>query len=471
MSKLSTNPNAPATVNEVEANLNNENIDNASDLIKQINEINNNFNNLDVNNESDISNLINKCDNFNKNSKQEHLQDIKFDDTNKILFFYCSMLLKCLNLIVNYNKLKGKENYKTIITSIITQLLELIADYQKINKDESALKLIVKLLDQTDIHKTIFYFIVLTKKNIEEFVPSVVDIPKRTEMEFPHSQQLRATTINKKNGKKIQIPIKSYINSTPNSNPTLNPGLNQLVNSTSSRGTSKSKKMTIRTKFYSCPPTLLETVIPEGYTSKTSITIKGNNKYYKVGIPKGSKAGTKLFIEQPTVGILNVGQTPPYCNVEDKILVIEYYKLVDSKIDLPSGSKYSSSGFKFNGLKKVKNMNGSISVKANISAEDPVKINSNIAKPNPTPETAKPNVTPETAKPNARAKTAKLNATAKPGIFEKTLGRLPTGNVGKRISSVRKGISILIPSPGNFGRGLSSAASGLGTAVVSSVFR
>ena len=89
--------------------------------------------------------MINKCDNFNKNSKQEHLQDIKFDDTNKILFFYCSMLLKCLNLIVNYNKLKGKENYKTIITSIITQLLELIADYQKINKDESALKLIVKL--------------------------------------------------------------------------------------------------------------------------------------------------------------------------------------------------------------------------------------------------------------------------------------------------------------------------------------
>ncbi len=343
--------------------------------IEKINQINNQFNSLNVDESGEITKLKDRCTTFKDELKEsgasDNLLKIELDKEsdkaiNKILFFYCSLILKCLELIEEYKQLNKQNNYKIVITTIITKLLELIADYQRINKllqdfsksnaktnaktnaksnakSNANAKTTINLLDQTDIQKTIFYFIILTKQNIEEFVPSVVDIPKRVEFNFPYSQQLRVTIKNKRNGKNIQLPIRGYLNSNPNSNPTLNPGSNQL-------GHSKSKKMTIRSKYYSCSPTLLESVLPVGY--KTFITIKGDdNKYYKVSIPKGLKPGTKIFIEQPKVAILDVGQSPPYCNIEDKALVIAYYKLVDLKLHLASGLKYSSSGFKFTGLK------------------------------------------------------------------------------------------------------------------------
>lgn len=334
--------NDPLTENELEKKLNTA----TSNLFERINEINNEFNKLDINEIKGLDDLRVECDSLHELLGELHIDTIALtntsDDTVKILFFYCSLIQKCLDIINLYESLK--DNPKDNIHIFIISLLDLIQYYKKLNKLLQDLnkvnpKFIIDFLDKTDIPKTIFYFIVLTKQNIEEFVPSIIDVPKRIEFEFPFSQQIRVTQKNKKNDKNIKIPIRSHINSNPNSNPTLNPGLNQLVNST------RRKPMTIRSKYYICPPIFLETIIPKDYESKTSITIEANKKYYRVNIPKGLKAGTKISIEQPKVAILDVGQKPPYCNVKDKDLIISYYELVDSKIiNIVTGLKFS--GFK-----------------------------------------------------------------------------------------------------------------------------
>jgi hypothetical protein len=349
--------------------------DSAIDLIQKMNQIDNEFNMLNVSNLKDNKNINNengngasiiltKCAEFNKelyafyNTKGDGAEPPQLKELSKIklgknydkntinlLIFYSALLTYSLTIIKQYPSLNG-DNSEVIqgVKQILSLFLVLVENYKSLNKiiteftksSSESKKFINEFLHKTYLPETIFYFIVLTKQNIEEFVPMIIDFPQKNEILIPYSDKIIITDEQK---------IKTYIKPHNSSNSS-NLSNSKKVNPKKSN--SNSVKYNIKTKVYLCPPTLIELTLPPNHKpSTTSVTTKIKGIHYRVNIPKGTKPGSIIRITQPKDGILNTGQEPPYCNIKYnetiyKEIIKQYYKIVDLNIiDKVTGLKHS----------------------------------------------------------------------------------------------------------------------------------
>lgn len=116
-------------------------------------------------------------------------------------------------------------------------------------------------------------------------------------------------------GKDLESDAKTMMKDTSLINESNNESINETNNDPKNKTLNTPRKAVHNqnSKTYLCDPTNFEIILPPTHKSSSSIMGKKNNTYYKINIPKDTKAGSRVRFKDKLI-IKNVGQNHPNCD-------------------------------------------------------------------------------------------------------------------------------------------------------------